>query len=203
MGGLVPVREFTSPEEMRAHYAAVRQRCFAPAVRKLASPPTLALPPLVPKRPWTAPSIVPREEIAVSTTAQVTGQAMLSLTECVRMVGLVADITMIELAGPRRRANLTKARQICSWLGKQYAGASFPQIGKRLGGRDHTTALHGYRRTQAVIDRGLVTVAGDPFLDAKALWEADWPAALMPKVRTQVLHRTPTGQFTAKGQPSC
>ncbi|MET3409501.1 helix-turn-helix domain-containing protein [Methylobacterium sp. 1030] len=198
MGSLVPVREFASAEEMKAHYAAVRQRCFAPAVRKPASPPMLALPPPAPKRPWTAPSVMLREEVVVTTTAQAMGQATVSLTECIRMVGLVADITMTELAGPRRRANLTKARQICSWLGKQYAGASFPQIGKRLGGRDHTTALHGYRRTQAVIDRGLVKVSDDPFMNAKALWEAEWPRALMPKVRTQILHRTPTGQFTTK-----
>ncbi|TXN33244.1 helix-turn-helix domain-containing protein, partial [Methylobacterium sp. WL7] len=41
-------------------------------------------------------------------------------------------------------------RQILYWLGKNYTGLSLPQIGHRVGRRDHTSALWGIRKVQAI-----------------------------------------------------
>ena len=201
MAGVVPVRDFTSPEEMKAHYAALHRKCFAP---RNATATPLARPAEALSKTWTAPTVVQRERLAVRTAAQTAGNAKLSLVDCLRISALVADITMAELTGPRRRSNLTRARQIFSWLAKHYTGATLSQIGQRLGGRDHTTSLHGVRRVEAVIEQGLVHVTDDAFVLAQALWAAPWPSAAAvrpPNARTQLIERARNGRFAAKGQP--
>ncbi len=41
------------------------------------------------------------------------------------------------------------------WLAKTYTPlASYPQIGRALGGRDHTTVMHGVRCINAMISEG-------------------------------------------------
>ena len=58
----------------------------------------------------------------------------------------VADefrITLSELRGPRRTRRIAFPRQVTMYLLREIAQLSFPQIGEILGGRDHTTAMHG------------------------------------------------------------
>jgi chromosomal replication initiator protein len=60
-----------------------------------------------------------------------------------------------ELIGRRRTAHLAYARQIGMYLlRKYYPHRSFPEIGRRFGGRDHTTALHSCQKIQALINIG-------------------------------------------------
>jgi len=50
------------------------------------------------------------------------------------------------LCGPRRAREYVIPRQALMWLAKKHcAHMSLPEIGRRLGGRDHTTILHGIR----------------------------------------------------------
>jgi chromosomal replication initiator protein len=44
-------------------------------------------------------------------------------------------------------------RQTYCWIAKRFTGRSLPEIGKSLGGRDHTTALHAVRRVQSIVDQ--------------------------------------------------
>lgn len=48
-----------------------------------------------------------------------------------------------QLKGPKRDASLVKARQIAMYLLKQQLGLTLEEIGNLLGGRDHTTIMHG------------------------------------------------------------
>jgi chromosomal replication initiator protein len=48
-----------------------------------------------------------------------------------------------ELQARRRTRKISEARQVCMYLMRQQAGASFPVIGEFLGGRDHSTVVHG------------------------------------------------------------
>jgi len=63
------------------------------------------------------------------------------------------------------------------WLGTQFTLLSLPAMGRSLGGRDHTTILHGSRvaaRVAATIEAG-----EDWGLQewANALWAAEWVSA--------------------------
>lgn len=52
-------------------------------------------------------------------------------------------VTPVELTGPRRSHNIVVPRQAAMYLMREVCQLSFPQIGEYLGGRDHTTAMHG------------------------------------------------------------
>ncbi|KKC27458.1 hypothetical protein WP12_03325 [Sphingomonas sp. SRS2] len=49
-----------------------------------------------------------------------------------------------------REIEHTRARWAIMWAARKSIGLSTPQIGRRLGGRDHTTVIHGLRRAEAL-----------------------------------------------------
>jgi chromosomal replication initiator protein len=62
-----------------------------------------------------------------------------------------------DLISERRTRSVARPRQAAMWLAKQLTTRSLPDIGRRFGGRDHTTVLHAVRRIEALR-------AGDPQL---------------------------------------
>lgn len=54
-----------------------------------------------------------------------------------------------DLVGRSRRFPVVRARQEAMWRLRTLRGLSLAQIGRMLGGRDHTTILHGVRRHEA------------------------------------------------------
>jgi len=62
-----------------------------------------------------------------------------------------------DLISERRNRSIARPRQAAMWLAKQLTTRSLPDIGRRFGGRDHTTVLHAVRRIEAL-------KAGDPQL---------------------------------------
>lgn len=66
-----------------------------------------------------------------------------------RAVAIAHGLTVRDLTGPRRHKNLVRARHHAMWEIKQNTGLSLPQIGRLLGGRDHTTVIHGLRQYEA------------------------------------------------------
>ena len=52
-----------------------------------------------------------------------------------------------DLRGPRRDARVVRPRQIAMYLLRDDARLTLPEIGRLLGGRDHTTVLHGHKKT--------------------------------------------------------
>jgi chromosomal replication initiator protein len=62
-----------------------------------------------------------------------------------------------DLISERRNRAIARPRQAAMWLAKQMTTRSLPDIGRRFGGRDHTTVLHAVRRIEEL-------KAGDPQL---------------------------------------
>ena len=63
-----------------------------------------------------------------------------------RVVSVVANqfgVGEDQLLGRSRRQEIALARQVAMYLMREETGASLPQIGETLGGRDHTTIMHG------------------------------------------------------------
>ena len=61
-------------------------------------------------------------------------------------------LTEEELTGPSRSRRIARPRQVAMYLMRQETNASLPQIGKKLGGRDHTTAIHACTRIITLMD---------------------------------------------------
>ena len=58
------------------------------------------------------------------------------------------NITVSELKGPRRTRRISVPRQVAMYLLRDTAQLSFPQIGEFLGGRDHSTVMHGATKVE-------------------------------------------------------
>ncbi len=66
----------------------------------------------------------------------------------------VADhfsLKQADLLSERRTRAVARPRQIAMWLCKQHTTRSYPDIGRRFGGRDHTTVLHGVRKIEELM----------------------------------------------------
>jgi chromosomal replication initiation ATPase DnaA len=55
-----------------------------------------------------------------------------------------------QLLSKDRHKSIARARHVAAWLMRQ-TGLSFPEIGRALGGRDHTTAMNSVRRVEACL----------------------------------------------------
>jgi chromosomal replication initiator protein len=57
-------------------------------------------------------------------------------------------VTDAELVSPDRSARTTVPRQVAMYLARELTSESLPTIGRKFGGRDHTTVLHAWKRTE-------------------------------------------------------
>ncbi len=62
-------------------------------------------------------------------------------------------LSLADLKSPQRRQPLVAGRGVAMYLARQLTDKSFEQIGAFFGGRDHTTVLHGCRRTESLLAR--------------------------------------------------
>src|SRR5262249_3928224 len=56
-----------------------------------------------------------------------------------------------DLLSSRRTANVVRPRQVAMYLAKTLTLRSLPEIGRRFGGRDHTTELHAVRKIENLV----------------------------------------------------
>ena len=71
-----------------------------------------------------------------------------TVEEIQRKVSEHYNIRLSEMIGPKRVRNYARPRQVAMYLAKQMTSRSLPEIGRRFGGRDHTTVMHGVRRIE-------------------------------------------------------
>ena len=59
-------------------------------------------------------------------------------------------LSQADIISERRARVVARPRQAAMWIAKQITTRSLPDIGRRFGGRDHTTVLHAVRRIEAL-----------------------------------------------------
>ncbi|MEA2929315.1 MAG: chromosomal replication initiator protein [Hyphomicrobiales bacterium] len=69
-----------------------------------------------------------------------------------RVVARQYNVSRSDLLSSRRTANVVRPRQIAMYLAKTLTLRSLPEIGRRFGGRDHTTVLHAVRKIENLVD---------------------------------------------------
>jgi len=72
----------------------------------------------------------------------------ITVEEIQRKVSEHYNIRLSDMIGPKRVRNYARPRQIAMYLAKQMTSRSLPEIGRRFGGRDHTTVMHGVKRIE-------------------------------------------------------
>jgi chromosomal replication initiator protein len=66
-------------------------------------------------------------------------------------------LTLAELRGKSRRQLLADARGLAMYLARQISGASYAEIGRHFGRRDHTTVLHACNKYTGLIAKDEAT----------------------------------------------
>lgn len=87
-----------------------------------------------------------------------------SVEQIQRKVADYYQLRISDLLSPRRTRDITLPRQVAMFLAKRLTTRSLPDIGRRFGGRDHTTVIHAVRKidklreTSADIDADVLTL---------------------------------------------
>jgi chromosomal replication initiator protein len=71
-----------------------------------------------------------------------------------RVVARQYNVSRSDLLSSRRTANVVRPRQVAMYLAKTLTLRSLPEIGRRFGGRDHTTVLHAVRKIEGLVTGG-------------------------------------------------
>jgi chromosomal replication initiator protein len=58
------------------------------------------------------------------------------------------SIRLADMHSPRRARAVARPRQVAMYLAKQLTSRSLPEIGRKFGGRDHTTVMHAVRKIE-------------------------------------------------------
>lgn len=69
-----------------------------------------------------------------------------------RTVAEFYHIKVSDLKSPRRLKSISVPRQIAMFLCKEHLKASYPEIGYRFGGKDHTTVIHAVRKISSLVN---------------------------------------------------
>jgi chromosomal replication initiator protein len=86
-------------------------------------------------------------------------QRRISIDEIQTRVSEHYRIRKAEMTSARRAREVARPRQVAMYLSKQLTPRSLPEIGRRFGGRDHTTVIHAVRQIEKLR-------AQDPELDS-------------------------------------
>ncbi|MDF1627610.1 MAG: chromosomal replication initiator protein DnaA [Parvibaculaceae bacterium] len=70
----------------------------------------------------------------------------ITIEDIQRRVAQYYNIRLADMLSPRRARTVARPRQIAMYLSKQLTTRSLPEIGRKFGGRDHTTVIHAVRR---------------------------------------------------------
>ena len=95
-------------------------------------------------------------------------------------------VTVNDLASARTARNVTLARHLAMWLCRALTKHTATMIGKRFGGRDHSTVTYAWRRAEARMEADPALKAEVEALQAAILTAVKAPAACSPVRDTEL-----------------
>jgi len=96
------------------------------------------------------------KEIDVDLVKQVVGtikrdNRVTTVESILKEVAGYFDLKISDLKSKSKLKNIAIPRQIAMYLSRKYTAFSFPKIGEKLGGKDHSTIIHGYNKIEKKI----------------------------------------------------
>jgi len=87
------------------------------------------------------------------------GEKRITVDEIQKAVADYFKLKQADLLSERRTRAVARPRHVAMYLAKQLTTRSYPDIGRRFGGRDHTTVLHAVKRIEELkaTEAGLAT----------------------------------------------
>ncbi len=78
--------------------------------------------------------------------------AKTSIEDIQRKTAEYYKLDVRDFHSPQRARRVARPRQVAMYLSRKLTSRSLPEIGRRFGGRDHTTVLHACRRIEALCE---------------------------------------------------
>ena len=75
------------------------------------------------------------------------------IDDILKAVSQLYNVSRTELLSARRAQSVVRPRQIGMYLAKKLTSRSLPEIGRRFGGRDHSTVLHAVRKIDKLLEK--------------------------------------------------
>jgi chromosomal replication initiator protein len=75
----------------------------------------------------------------------------ITIDEIQRRVAEHYNIRLTDMHSARRARTVARPRQVAMFLSKQLTARSLPEIGRKFGGRDHTTVMHAVRKVEELM----------------------------------------------------
>lgn len=75
----------------------------------------------------------------------------ITIDEIQRKVAEHYNLKLTDMASPRRAREVARPRQVAMYLSKQLTPRSLPEIGRKFGGRDHTTVMHAVKKIEELV----------------------------------------------------
>lgn len=159
-----PLRGATPTQIKMAQKKRERDERIALAAERLAQSKLMLIAPLVPESPapvdpdavvaeWVERqkqlALMPMKETWFSIIEEVPRRPRIE--EIQRETIAEFRVSMAEFFSDRRHATVVLPRQVAMFLCKSLTIRSLPEIGRRFGGRDHTTVLHAVRKIERLL----------------------------------------------------
>ena len=97
-----------------------------------------------------APLTVEAAEVAIRDLIRAHEPKRVKIEDIQKLVASHYSVSRADILSSRRTAVVVKPRQVAMFLAKTLTMRSLPEIGRRFGGRDHTTVLHAVRKIEAL-----------------------------------------------------
>ena len=100
-----------------------------------------------------------KREITLDTTQQILRDLLrannktLTIEEIQKTVSQHCNVRISDMHSSRRAQNVTRPRQMAMFLAKRLTAHSLPEIGRKFGGRDHTTVMHAVKKIQEISEK--------------------------------------------------
>jgi chromosomal replication initiator protein len=78
-----------------------------------------------------------------------------TVDEILKTVAGKLNVKMSDIKSHKKNKNLVFARQIAMYLSRRMTSASFPDIGEKIGGRDHSTVIYACNKMKKVMEEDL------------------------------------------------
>ena len=76
----------------------------------------------------------------------------LSVEEILKKVSLHFNIKVSDIKSAKRLKAVVLPRQIAMYISRQLTSSSYPEIGDRFGGKDHSTIIHAIRKIEKLME---------------------------------------------------
>jgi chromosomal replication initiator protein len=91
--------------------------------------------------------------LAVRDLARTAEVTRVRIDDILQVIGRHYNVSRTDLLSPRRDRSIVRPRQVGMYLAKKLTSRSLPEIGKRFGGRDHSTVLHAVRKIEGMLGK--------------------------------------------------